>query len=168
MKLHVENLKFRYQIIVLFLILFLFLSMGSGISFYYLSVKNVTDNFSNSASNTVGQMRNTLDIGMEIISDRAKSMLLNNAFSDPIVSYVNNPTLYNQVVAHSVVSDYLSDFERGEALIDSSCLFAGGELFDDYVRIRKPDFEFRNSLYYTLYQDNPLAVQWMPPIENPV
>ena len=92
MKLHVENLKFRYQIIVLFLILFLFLSMGSGISFYYLSVKNVTDNFSNSASNTVGQMRNTLDIRMEIISDRAKSMLLNNAFSDPIVSYVNNPT----------------------------------------------------------------------------
>ena len=125
MKLHVENLKFRYQIIVLFLILFLFLSMGSGISFYYLSVKNVTDNFSNSASNTVGQMRNTLDIRMEIISDRAKAMLLNNAFSDPIVSYVNNPTLYNQVVAHSVVSDYLSDFERGEALIDSSCLFAG-------------------------------------------
>lgn len=55
MKLHVENLKFRYQIIVLFLILFLFLSMGSGISFYYLSVKNVTDNFSNSASNTVGR-----------------------------------------------------------------------------------------------------------------
>lgn len=90
MKLHVENLKFRYQIIVLFLILFLFLSMGSGISFYYLSVKNVTDNFSNSASNTVGQMRNTLDIRMEIISDRAKSMLLNNAFSDPIVSYVSN------------------------------------------------------------------------------
>lgn len=168
MKLHVENLKFRYQIIVLFLILFLFLSMGSGISFYYLSVKNVTDNFSNSASNTVGQMRNTLDIRMEIISDRAKSMLLNNAFSDPIVSYVNNPTLYNQVVAHSVVSDYLSDFERGEALIDSSCLFAGGELFDDYVRIRKPDFEFQNSLYYTIYQENPLAVQWIPPIENPV
>lgn len=168
MKLHVENLKFRYQIIILFLILFLFLSMGSGISFYYLSVKNVTDNFSNSAGNTVGQMRNTLEIRLEIISERAKSMILNNAFSDPIVSYVNNPTIYNQVVAHSVVSDYLSDFERGEALIDSSCLFAGGELFDDYVHIRKADFEFQNSPYYTIYQENPLAVQWLPPMENPI
>ena len=74
MKFHIQNLKFRYQIILLFLILFLFLTIGSGVSFYYLSVKNVTENFSNSASNTIGQMRNTLEIRLDIISERAKSM----------------------------------------------------------------------------------------------
>ena len=168
MKIHVENLKFRYQIIVLFLILFLFLAMGSGVSFYYFSIKNVTDNFSNSASNAVGQMRNTLEIRLNIISERAKSMLLNNTFSEPIAAYVNDPTIYNQVVAHSIVSEYLSDFERGESLIESSCLYAGGELFDNYVHIKKQKFEFQNSPYYTIYEENPLAVQWIPPMENPI
>lgn len=168
MKFHIQNLKFHYQIILLFLILFLFLTIGSGVSFYYLSVKNVTENFSNSASNTIGQMRNTLEIRLDIISERAKSMLLNTTFSSPIAAYINNPTVYNQVVAHSIASDYLSDFERGEVLIDSSCLYADGELFDHYVHTRKMEFEFEESPFYTIYEEDPLAVQWIPPMENPI
>lgn len=168
MKLHINNLKFRYQIILLFLILFLLLAMGSGISFYYLSVKSVTENFSNSASNTIEQMRNTLETRLGIINDRAKAMLLNNTFSGPLVQYVNSHSMYHQVVAHSIVSDYLSDFERGETLIDSSCLFVEGELFDNYVHTRKQDFEFFKSSFYEIYQEEPLAVQWIPHTENPV
>lgn len=168
MKYQIQNLKFRYQIILLFLILFLFLTIGSGVSFYYLSVKNVTENFSNSAGNTIGQMRNTLEIRLDIINERAKSMLLNTSFSAPIAAYVNDPDVYHGVVAHNVASEYLSDFERGEALIDSSCLYAEGEQFDNYVHTRKTDFDFYTSPFYTVYQEKETAVQWLLPMENQI
>lgn len=169
MKAHIRNLKFRYQIILIFLVLFLFLTIGSGVGFYYLSVKNVTENFSKSSDDTIKQMRNTLDTRLNIINERAKSMLLNNTFSSPLSQYLNAPSLHNQVVAHSIVSDYLRDFERGEDLIDSSCLYADGELFDNYIRTRKPDFDFFHSLFFTLYQEKNIpSVRWISTMENPI
>ena len=168
MKPHIQNLKVCYQIILLFLALFLFLIIGSGVSFYYLSVKNVKENFSNSANNTIGQMRNTLETRLSVIDGRAKSMLLNNILLVPLAQYINNSSVHNQVIAHSVVSDYLSDFERGEALIDSSCIYADGELFDNYVHTRKQAFDFFDSPFFKIYQENVPAVQWLPPMENPI
>ena len=122
MKIQIRNLRFRYQIIILFLAVFLILSIGSGVAFYSLAAKNVTDNFKRSSENSLSQITNTMETRFNIISDNAHSMLINNSFSTALEKFIENPSTENSVNAQGIISDYLKNFERVEDLISSSYL----------------------------------------------
>lgn len=167
MKFHIHNLKFRNQIILVFLMIFLLVGVGSGAAFYSISARQVTDNFSKSSKDAIGQIHSTLETRLGIIDEKAASMLINSSFSSVISQYLNQPTSANTVKAQGMVSDFLKDFERGEALINSSYLVAGQMAFDSYVHYWRHDFNFLESPFYTVYQDPSIkSVQWFGTMEN--
>jgi len=167
MKIQIRNLKFRYQMMVLFLVVFLILSMGSGIVFYTLSAKNVTENFKRSSEDSLNQITNTMETRFNIISDNAHSMLINNSFSTALEKFVEIPSAENVVKAQSIVSDYLKNFERVETLISSSYLYTEKGIFENYIHFKRKDFDFKQSPFYTVYEEPGIApIQWFPPMED--
>lgn len=167
MRFRIHNLKFRNQIILVFLMIFVLLSVGSGIAFYYISARQITDSFSSNSINAIGQIQNTLETRLGIIDERAESILINHSFSATISTYLNQPNSDNTVLAQGTVSDYLKDFERGEALIDSSYLATNQMAFDSYVHYRRHDFDFWASPFYTVYQNQSMkSVQWFGVMDN--
>lgn len=167
MKIHIHNLKFRYQIILVFLAVFLLSSVGSGIAFYHISARQVTDNFTKTSRNAIGQIENTLETRLDIINERAEAMLINHSFSTVMGQYLNQPTHANTVMAQGNISDYLKDFELGEPMIDSSYLYTSRMAFDNYVHFRRLDFNFVESPFYEVYQNETVnSVLWLEPMDN--
>ena len=148
MKIQIRNLRFRYQIIILFLAVFLILSIGSGVAFYSLAAKNVTDNFKRSSENSLSQITNTMETRFNIISDNAHSMLINNSFSTALEKFIENPSTENSVNAQGIISDYLKNFERVEDLISSSYLYTEEGIFENYIHFKRRDFDFKQSPFY--------------------
>lgn len=167
MKFHIHNLKFRNQIILVFLLIFLLVGVGSGAAFYSISARQVTDNFSKSSKDAIGQIHNTLETRLGIIDEKATSMLINSSFAAVMSQYLNQPTIANTVKTQGNISDYMKDFERGEALINSSFLVTSQMAFDSYVHYRKQDFDFQGSPFYTVYQNPAVkSVQWFGTMDN--
>lgn len=167
MRFHFRNLKFRYQIAALFLIVFLILSLGSGMAFYILSAKNVSDNFERSAKDSLSQISDTLETRLNIIANSARSMLITNSFVNVLEQFLRDPSAKNTVAAQGMVSDYLKDFERGEALISSAYLYTEKGEFDAYIHFRRKDFDFLTSPLYAVYErKDVLPIQWMPPMRD--
>ncbi len=167
MRFHIQNLKFRNQIVLLFSIIFLLTCAFSGIAFYHLSAQNVTDNFSRSAKDAIGQMENTLETRLGIIDEKSRSMLINQSFYNTLAQYLNHPSISTNVRTMGVIADYLRDFERGEELISSSYLYTEAGDFDNYISYRRQDFVFKESPFYKVYeQEDALSVQWLWPMED--
>lgn len=167
MKFHLQNLKFRYQIILVFLLVFLLMNVGSEIAFYSLSAKNVTDNFQESAEDAISQIENTLETRLSIIDERAESILINSTFTSTIEQFLLSPTTAHAVKAQTVVSDFLKDFERGESLISSSFLYTERGAFDNYIHYRNHEFSFQDSPFFSVYKDEAMnSEQWLPPMED--
>lgn len=169
MRLHIRNLKFRYQIFALFLVIFLILSLGSGMAFYILSAKNVSDNFKRSAEDSLSQISDTLETRLNIIANSARSMLITNSFVSVLEQFLRDPSARNTIAAQGMVSDYLKDFERGEPLISSAYLYTGKGEFDSYIHFRRKDFDFLKSPFYTIYEKEGIQpLQWLPPMTDVV
>ena len=167
MKVQIRNLKFRYQIIVRFLAVFLILNIGSGIAFYSLSAKNVTENFKRSSENSLSQITNTMETRFNIISENAHSMLINNSFSTALEKFIENPSTENSARTQGIVSDYLKNFERVEALISSSYLYTEKGIFENYIHFKRKDFDFKQSPFYTVYEQGKISpIQWFPPMKD--
>lgn len=167
MKFHIHNLKFRYQIIALFTVIFLILSFGSGIAFYALSAQNVTENFKTGAENSLSQISNTLETRLNIISQRARSMLITNSFVGVLEQFMVDPSTKNTVESQGIISDYLKDFERGESLIASAYLYTEKGDFDSYIHFKRPDFNFAGSPFSQKYaQEGIPSIQWFTPMAD--
>lgn len=167
MKFHIHNLKFRNQIILVFLAIFLLIGVGSGTAFYTISARQVTENFSKNSKDAMGQIHSTLATRLGMIDERAASILINSSFAAVMSQYLNEPTIANTVKTQGNVSDYMKDFERGEALVNSSLLVTDRMVFDSYVHYRKQDFDFRGSPFDTVYQDSAAkSVQWLGVMDN--
>ena len=167
MRFHIHNLKFCNQIILVFLMIFLLTGVGSGAAFYSISAKQVTDNFSKSSEDAIRQIHSTLETRLGVIDGKASSMLINGTFVAVMSQYLNDPTSANTVKTQGMVSDYLKDFERGEALVNSSYLATDKLAFDSYVRYRNHDFDFKSSPFYAIYEESPVkSVQWFGMMDN--
>lgn len=111
-------------------------------AFYTLSAKNVSDNFKKSAEDSLSQISNTLETRLNIIANRARSMLINNSFVSVLEQFLMDPSARNTVAAQGMVSDYLKDFERGEPLISSAYLYTERGEFDSYIHFRNSNFPY--------------------------
>lgn len=167
MKFRIEDLKFRNQIVLFVSIIFLLICAITGVAFYHLSAKSVTENFEKSAEDAVRQMENTLETRLGIIEERSKAMLINSTFSTTLAQFLGNPGGSIRATTLGTMADYLRDFEQGEELISSSYLYTKHGDFDNYIHIRRQDFSFEGSPYQEpfLAEGSP-PICWLPPMED--
>ncbi|MDO5417753.1 MAG: sensor histidine kinase [Lachnospiraceae bacterium] len=167
MKFHIRNLKLRYQITGVFVVVFLVMSLGIGTAFYHLSAKNVTDNFSKNAESNLAQLEMVLDARLRMIDGQARTMLINNTFSTVLYRCLVDPTIKNMVTAQSIISDYLKNFEQGEYLVASSCIYSDVGNFEGYIHGLQLSAVDLDSVFADCYsRDTEKAVRWLPPMTD--
>lgn len=164
MKRFFNNLQFRSKIIWIFGIMFFFITAISGVSYYQYTSHDIEENFRVSAESVLVQIVDTLDMRLGVIRQRSQGMLTNFTFVVSISDYLNNPNDINVVKAMGTVSSFLKDLEIGENLLHSSYIYTDKGEFDNFVRIRNWQFDFKESEYYKSYMEEPgKAIRWFPP-----
>lgn len=162
MKKFINNLRFRSKIIWLFVIMFFFATAISGASYYQYTSHDIEENFRVGAEDVLIQIVDTLSLRLGVINERAKGMLTNYTFVVTLSDYLNNPNDMNLVKALGTIPDFMRDFETGEGLIHSTYIHTDKENFDNYVRMRDWQFDFRESEFYKSYQEEGKAIRWFP------
>ncbi len=169
MKRFFNNLKFRSKIILLFGIIFLFTTVSSGAAYYRYTSNDIEENFKVGAEDVLTQIVDTLSLRFGVISQRTNGMLINYTFVVTLSDYLNNPNDPNAVKAMGTVSDFLRDFGTGESLVHSTYIYTDKGNFDNFVRMRKWDFDFKESIFYQSYMEEPgAAIRWFPVMEDAI
>ena len=159
----VNNLRFRSKIIWLFGIMFFFATAISGWSYYRYTSNDIEENFRVGAEDVLVQIADTLGMRLGVINQRAKGMLTNYTFMVTLSDYLNNPNDINLVKALSSIPDFMKDFETGESLIHSTYIYTDKGSFDNFVRMRNWEFDFKESAFGKSYEENPgKSVRWFP------
>jgi two-component system sensor histidine kinase YesM len=163
MKKIVNNLRFRSKIIWLFGIMFFFATAISGLSYYRYTSNDIEENFRVGAEDVLVQIADTLGLRLGVINQRAKGMLTNYTFMVTLSDYLNNPNDINLVKALGTVPDFMKDFETGESLIHSTYIYTDKGSFDNFVRMRNWEFDFKESAFGKSYEENPgKSIRWFP------
>ena len=163
MKKFINNLRFRSKIIWLFGIMFFFTTAISGLSYYRYASNDIEENFKVGAEDVLVQIVDTLGMRLGVINQRAKGMLANNTFMVTLSDYLNNPNDINLVKALGTIPDFMRDFETGEGLIHSTYIYTDKGSFDNFVRMRNWEFDFKDSIYYKSYKESGGgAIRWFP------
>ncbi len=158
-----NNLRFRSKIIWLFGVMFFFTTVISGLSYYRYTSNDIEENFRVGAEDVLVQIADTLGMRLGVINQRAKGMLANYTFMVTLSDYLNNPNDINQVKALGTVADFMKDFETGESLIHSTFIYTDKGSFDNFVRMRNWDFDFKESVFYKSYEGSPgKSIRWFP------
>lgn len=161
MKRFFNNLKIRNKIIWLFGIIFFFTTVTSGAAYYKYTSNDIEENFKVGAEDVLTQVADTLGMRFGVITQRANGMMTNYTFVTTMADYLNNPNDANVAKTLGTVSDFLRDFETGESLIHSTCIYTDKREFDNFVRMRNWQFDFKESDYYLEYQNMPgKAIRW--------
>lgn len=169
MKTFINNLRFQSKIIWIFGIMFFLSTAVSGRIYYRFAARNVEENFQVGAQDVMAQMVDALDLRLSIIQQRAQGMLSNFSFMTTISDYLNNPTDFNTVKAMGDTASYLTDLETGEALIHSTYIYTDKLEFETFMRMRRQDFAFQESVYYQSYGKEPGSpIRWFPVVTDPV
>ncbi len=169
MKTFINNLRFQSKIIWIFGIMFFLSTAVSGRIYYRFAARNVEENFQVGAQDVMAQMVDALDLRLSIIQQRAQGMLSNFSFMTTISDYLNNPTDFNTVKAMGDTASYLTDLETGEALIHSTYIYTDKLEFETFMRTRRQDFAFQESVYYQSYGKEPGSpIRWFPVVTDPV
>ncbi len=169
MKRFFNNLQFRSKIIWIFGIMYFFTTAISGVSYYQYTSHGIEESFRVSSESVLVQLVDTLDMRLGVIRQRSQGMLTNFTFVVSIVDYLNNPSDINLVKTMGTVSSFLKDLEIGESLLHSSYIYTDKGEFDNFVRIRNWEFDFKESEYYQSYmEETDKAIRWFPPQEDQI
>ncbi|MDR2025223.1 MAG: sensor histidine kinase [Hungatella sp.] len=169
MKKFINNLRFRSKIIWLFGIMFFFTTAISGLSYYRYASNDIEENFKVGAEDVLAQIVDTLSLRLGVINLRAKGMLANYTFMVTLSDYLNNPNDINLVKALGTIPDFMRDFETGEGLIHSTYIYTDKGSFDNFVRMRNWEFDFKESAFYKSYEDDGSgAIRWFPVWEDEI
>lgn len=156
-----HNLPFRSKIIWIFGIMFFFSMVISGMFYYRYTAHDIEENFTDSAEDILLQLADTLDLRLGGIRQRMQGMLTNNTFVTGLSNFLNNPNEVNLVNAMGFSSAYLKDLASGESLIHSTYIYTDKREFDDFVRMRNWQFDFKESEYYRCYEESPgKSIHW--------
>lgn len=164
-----HNLSFRSKLIWIFGIIFFFSMVISGTFYYYYTARDIEENFTVSAEDILLQLADTLDLRLAGIRQRTQGMLTNNTFVTGLSDFLINPNEVNLVNTMGFSSTYLKDLASGESLIHSTYIYTDKREFDDFVRMRNWQFDFKESEYYRCYEENPgKSMHWFPVREDEI
>jgi len=141
--------------------MFFFSMVISGMFYYRYTAHDIEENFTDSAEDILLQLADTLDLRLGGIRQRMQGMLTNNTFVTGLSNFLNNPNEVNLVNAMGFSSAYLKDLASGESLIHSTYIYTDKREFDDFVRMRNWQFDFKESEYYRCYEESPgKSIHW--------
>lgn len=163
MKASIHNIKFRNKIILIFVFMFLCSTGFGSFAYYRYMSKDIVNNFQESSNDVMMQLCDTLSTRIKAVNTRVNGMLTNYTFAMTLSNYLNNPSDANVGNTLGVVADSLKNLESGESLIGSCFIHTEKAEFDNFVKIRRRDFSFQDSLFGEAYKENPKqAIQWFP------
>jgi len=158
-----NNLRFRSKIIWIFGIMFFFSMAISGISYYQYTSRDIEENFRIGAVDVLGQVVDTLELRLGVIRQRSQAMLTNYTFAVGMSDYLNAPSDSKKVKVMGEVSSFLKDLETGENLIHSTYIYTDRWEFDNFVRLRNWDFQFKEEPFYQAFEEHPgISMRWFP------
>jgi len=141
--------------------MFFFSMVISGMFYYRYTAHDIEENFTDSAEDILLQLADTLDLRLGGTRQRMQGMLTNNTFVTGLSNFLNNPNEVNLVNAMGFSSAYLKDLASGESLIHSTYIYTDKREFDDFVRMRNWQFDFKESEYYRCYEESPgKSIHW--------
>ena len=161
------KVKFSTKIICLFVLVFLGAMIVSGGVYYSYLEKQLMEDFQNNAMDVLNQTNTTLTIRLNAAFDCIESVLINRNFSKPICTYLNEPgdKHISKTLTDSAV--FLRDISNGEKLIDTTFIYTDKIEMDGYVKNRKQDFDFKESVLYKPFKENSnIWSCWFPAMEN--
>lgn len=161
------KVKFSTKIICLFVLVFLGAMIVSGGVYYSYLEKQLMEDFQNNAMDVLNQTNTTLTIRLNAAFDRIESVLINRNFSKPICTYLNEPGDKHISKTLTDTAVFLRDISNGEKLIDTTFIYTDKIEMDGYVKNRKQDFDFKESVLYKPFKENSnIWSCWFPAMEN--
>ena len=161
------KVKFSTKIICLFVLVFLGAMIVSGGVYYSYLEKQFMEDFQNNAMDVLNQTNTTLTIRLKAAFDRIESVLINRNFSKPICTYLNEPGDKHISKTLTDTAVFLRDISNGEKLIDTTFIYTDKIEMDGYVKNRKQDFDFKESVLYKPFKENSnIWSCWFPAMEN--
>lgn len=161
------KVKFSTKIICLFVLVFLGAMIVSGGVYYSYLEKQLMEDFQNNAMDVLNQTNTTLTIRLNAAFDCIESVLINRNFSKPICTYLNEPGDKHISKTLTDTAVFLRDISNGEKLIDTTFIYTDKIEMDGYVKNRKQDFDFKESVLYKPFKENSnIWSCWFPAMEN--
>ncbi|MCI5700833.1 MAG: sensor histidine kinase [Lachnospiraceae bacterium] len=165
----VRNISFRGKMTLIFTIVCALVTCVSGILYYKYAENEIVDNFTANAESLVGQLETTLDTRLEAVERRAFAALTNDSFTGPLGDYLNAPDIKKDVIVSGEAANWLKDIQQAEPLVNSVVIYTDQKCWDDYTKARNWDFDFRESTFYSYFQDSSSkAVQWLPAMKDEI
>ncbi|MDO4324885.1 MAG: hypothetical protein Q4E24_02425 [bacterium] len=163
MKRSIHDLKFRNKIVLIFVLMFLCSTGVGSLAYYRYMSTDIVDNFQESSEDVMMQLADTLSTRIKAVNTRVNGMLTNYTFTTTLSGYLNKPSDSNVANTLGIVADSLKNLESGEPLIGSSFIYTDKGEFENFVKLRRWDFSFQDSLFGEAYRENPqAAIQWFP------
>jgi two-component system sensor histidine kinase YesM len=162
-------MKFRTKITLLFITLLFLNSSVAGALYYNYAYKDTLNNFSQSSEDIVYQMNVHIHSRIRAITSRVYALNNNMSFTSPLSDYFASPKTEIYVAMLSSVANSISELQGSDDYIDSVFIYSRQASFDNYVKVRKHDIRFEDTVLYQYYEDNSDAViGWFPAMESPI
>lgn len=169
MRQKIRNSKFKTKISFLFLLVLMLYGIVAGKLFYMYSYQDVLSNYYESSEDTVYQMNVHMQDRFLRISKSINALTNNMSFVNPMKVFLRNPSTLNYASLLGVVSDSITEIQMTEDYIHSIYIFTEYGDFDNFVRIKNHDSDFKQTALYQYFQDHPYeTIAWFPAMESPI
>jgi len=164
-----RNMSFTRRITIVFTIVCILANSAMAILYYNYAKEKTIENLNEMSAERLSQLEDTLHVRTEAITMRAAAVLTNSSFSEPVVNYLNAPTVRNRVIAQGTISNFFKDIRLGDSLVSSIFIHTSHDDFDDFTKFRNRDFRFENSVFAETYKtDKDGSVRWFPLMEDEI
>ena len=169
MKEIIRNTKFRTKIIVLCMAVLLINTTLAGVLYYSYATKDTLQNFYDSSEDILYQANNYLTDRVQSITGRVHALYNNTSFYISVNNYLTNSDAANYVKVLGDMADSISELSQGDQYIHSVYIYTKYSAFDNFTRIKRHEFRFKESDMYQYFQQNPNErICWFPARIDPI
>ncbi|MDO5403691.1 MAG: histidine kinase [Eubacteriales bacterium] len=141
-------LNFNSKLIIGIIIIVVLNTLFAGYVYYNYAYKNTISNFNKSSENLLMQVDSYYTEHISGITTKVNALNNNMMFMNTVKEFFSKKDTVAYGREMSIVADYLSQLELSDSMIDSVYLYTAFGDFDNFVKIRNKEFDFRNSQLY--------------------
>ena len=159
-------MKFRTKILLVFIVVFLFATVLATTIYYNYLSGVVEENYTENAVDSMEQLADAMEMSLDTMDQKVRSMLANPLFTTPITTWLNNPIDKNYNNALTNTADFFNDLEQSTSLLESAYLYTAESSFDDLRHLRRQNFTFEDSLFLERFLTGEDGTQWFCAMED--
>jgi two-component system sensor histidine kinase YesM len=164
-----SNLKIRTKIILLCVSILFINSSVAGYLYYNYAFTDTLENTYSSSEDIIYQANTYLTDKLGTVIRRVYAMYSNISFTTPMSNYLNDPQSENYTEILGYVADSLTEIYQGDRYIHSIFMYTDLSSFDNFSRIRNHNFNFKESEFYSTFENDPnKSVAWFPAMEDQI